>query len=122
MPTKSYPNDVIEQGRSVLEAWRSIDPAFKVGDLAPEALEADLNQILPALALIERLEAQLTEARNQREAFSIAIWDKVKRLRRGVQAIYGDDSSQYQVVGGTRVSDRKPVTRKVTAAPTPTGS
>jgi hypothetical protein len=112
MTSKSYPNDVIEQGRAILEAWRSIDPAFKVGDLTTDALEVDLNQVLPALALIDRLESQLTEARNQREALSASIWDKVKRLRRGVQAVYGDDSSQYEVVGGTRVSDRKPAARK----------
>src|SRR6267154_761847 len=100
MTSKSYPNDVIEQGRAVLEAWRSIDPALKVGELAPEALEADLNQALPVRAQLDKLEAQLTEARNEREALSLAIWDKVKRLRRGVQAIYGDDSSEYEVVGG----------------------
>jgi hypothetical protein len=111
MSSKSYPSDVVEQGRAVLEAWRSIDPALKVGELAPEALEADLQQIAPALSQIDKLEAQLTDARNTREALSMAMWDKVKRLRRGVQAIYGDDSSQYEVVGGTRLSDRKPVAR-----------
>lgn len=126
MSTKSFPKDVIDQGRAVLEAWRSIDPAFKVGDLAAEALEADLNQVAQIGAKIDRLDAESSDARTQREAFCQDIWDKVKRLRRGVQAIYGDDSSQYKVVGGTRVSDRKPVARKVaapvTAAPTPTGS
>ncbi len=66
----------------------------KVGDLIGEALAA----------------------RNQREAISQAIWDKVKRVRRGVQAIYGDDLSQYDTVGGTRVSDRKPRVRKSVAA------
>jgi hypothetical protein len=116
MPTKSYPSDVIDQGHAVLGAWRSIDPALKVGELAPEALESDLGLISPNTALINRLEAELSEARNQREAISQAIWDKVKRVRRGVQAIYGDDSSQYDTVGGTRVSDRKPRVRKSVAA------
>ena len=113
MSNPSYPRDIVEQGHSILEAWRSIDPALKVGDLAAEALETDLNQIASNTALVNRLEAQLADARNQREALGQAIWDKVKRLRRGVQAIYGDDSSQYDIVGGTRVSDRKPATRKV---------
>jgi len=115
MPTKSYPNDIFDQGRSVLQAWRSIDPALKVGDLAPEALEADLSRVEPVLARIERLEAEFADARDQRETLSQDIWDKVKRLRRGVQAIYGDDSSQYNIVGGTRVSDRKPNARKPAA-------
>ena len=116
MPSKTYPYDVVDQGRAVLEAWRSISPDFHVGELAPEALESDLNQMLLTLAQISRLEAERADARNQRDAISQAIWDKVKRLRRGVQAIYGDDSSQYDVVGGTRVSDRKPATRKVAVA------
>jgi len=123
MSNQSYPRKIVEQGHSILEAWRSIDPALKVGDLAAEALEADLNQIASNSALLDRLDAQLAEAHNQREALSQAVWDKVKRLRRGVQAIYGDNSSQYDIVGGTRVSDRKPATRKVAppaapAAPT----
>ena len=120
MPTKSYPNDIIDQGQSVLAAWRSIDPNLKIGDLAPEALEADLNLAAPNTALINRLEAELAEARNQREAFCQNIWDKVKRARRGVQAIYGDDSSQFDIIGGTRVSDRKAPARKSAPAPAPT--
>ena len=113
MSNQSYPRDIFEQGHNILAAWRSIDPALKVGTLAAEALETDLNQIASNTALLNRLEAQFAEARNEREALGQAVWDKVKRLRRGVQAIYGDDSSQYDIVGGTRVSDRKSPTRKV---------
>ena len=43
-----------------------------------------------------KLEAQLTDKRNQRDALYTAIWDKVKRVRNGMKAIYGDDSSQYK--------------------------
>ena len=35
------------------------------------------------------------------------IWDVVKRVCAGVKAIYGDDSSQYEMVGGTPMSERK---------------
>jgi hypothetical protein len=44
-----------------------------------------------------------------------AAWDKVKRARAGVKAAYGDDSSQFEMIGGTRTSDRKTRSRKVTA-------
>jgi hypothetical protein len=33
-----------------------------------------------------------------------------------VKASFGDDSSQYEMVGGTRLSDRKPRSRKVAVA------
>ena len=58
------------------------------------------------------LEAQLTDARNRRDALYTGIWDKVKRVRNGVKAMYGDDASQYEMIGGTRLSERKPPTRK----------
>ncbi len=34
----------------------------------------------------------------------------------GVKAIYGDDSSQYEMVGGTRLSERKTYARKALKA------
>ena len=58
------------------------------------------------------LEAQLTDLRNQRDALYEAIWEKVKRIRNGVKGSYGDDSSQYEMVGGTRLSERKTPARK----------
>lgn len=111
MPAK-YPSDIFEQGRALLEAWKSIDGPPAVGDLVPAALEAELTAIGPIYAQVDALEAQLTSLRNERDALSESIWDKVKRVRTGVKGIFGDDSSEYEIVGGTRLSDRKPNTRK----------
>jgi hypothetical protein len=36
-------------------------------------------------------------------------------MRNGVKAIYGEDSSQYETVGGTRPSERKTLVRKAKA-------
>jgi hypothetical protein len=36
----------------------------------------------------------------------------VQRVRNGVKANYGDYSSQYEMVGGTRASERKPALAK----------
>jgi hypothetical protein len=41
------------------------------------------------------------------------VWDKVKRVRAGVKSIYGDDSSEWEMIGGTRLSERKSPTRRV---------
>ena len=64
------------------------------------------------------LEAQLTDKRNQRGALYASLWDKVKRVRNAVKGTYGDDSSQStrEMVGGTRMSERKFGTR-ITATP-----
>ena len=61
------------------------------------------------------LENQLTDLRNRRDATNETLWDAVKRVRAGFKASFGDDSSQYEMIGGTRTSERKTATRKVAA-------
>lgn len=40
--------------------------------------------------------------------------EKIKRVRGGIKAEYGDDSTEYESVGGTRASDRKKRASKAT--------
>jgi hypothetical protein len=42
-----------------------------------------------------------------------STWDKLKPVRSTVKGLYGDDSSQYELVGGTRMSDRKTARRNL---------
>ena len=112
MTTKKYPTDTVAQAQVACEAWKKIDPVLKIGDLTTAALAADLAQLQSQQAQMNALKAQLTDLRNQRDATCMGIWDKVKRVRAGVKGIYGDDSSQYEMVGGTRRSERKRPTRK----------
>ena len=42
----------------------------------------------------------------------MSLWDTIKRVRATVKGAYGDDSSEYELVGGTRVSEhRRPARR-----------
>jgi hypothetical protein len=116
MTSRNYPTDITEQAGAVLEAWKDIDPALQIGGLAPAAIEADLAQARAIYSQIDSLEGQIIDLRNQRDDLGEALWDKLKRVRTGVKSIFGDDSSQYEMVGGTRVSDRKHPTRKEGAA------
>ncbi len=116
MPGKPYPPDVLRQAQEVLSAWNQITPPLTtIGTLTPALLTTDINAAAALEADMAKLEAQLTDKRNQRDTLHTAIWDKVKRVRNGVKAIYGDDSSQYEMVGGTRLSERKSPTRKAAA-------
>ena len=108
----SYPPDVSNQASSVLEAWKKIDPALKFGALDQTALQTDLTQATALQSELDALDAQYTALRNQRDALYGEIWDKVKRVRASVKGLYGDDSSEYEMVGGTRKSERKTPTRK----------
>jgi hypothetical protein len=115
MPKKLYPTDVLEQAQSVLAAWNQIDSEVSFGALNISALNNDISQAGEFLTQMNTLEAQLTNLRNQRDTAYQELWDKVKRVRNGVKANYGDDSSQYEMVGGTRLSERKSPTRKAKA-------
>jgi hypothetical protein len=117
MSGKSYPNDVVEQAQVVSNAWTQISPTLAFGALNAAALTTDLTAATSLQAQITGLETQLLDLRNKREAVNLSIWDKLKRVRAGVKSIYGDDSSQYQMVGGTRMSDRKTPTRRASSQP-----
>jgi len=64
---------------------------------------------------INGLELQLTDLRNKRDERLTGIWETVKRVRATVKGMYGDDSSEYELVGGTRMSERKKAARKKAA-------
>jgi hypothetical protein len=109
---KGYPNDVTQQAQSVLEGWKQISPPLAVGEITAQILEENLQALTPIQSQMTSLEAQLTDLRNRRDTLYTTIWDQVKRVRAGVKANFGDDSSQYEMVGGTRLSERKTPTRK----------
>jgi len=116
MPAKPYPTDVIEQAQSVLNAWKQINAELTLGNMNVETFTTHITQTADTASQIDSLETQLTNLRNQRDQEMAELWDKVKRVRTGVKSFYGDDSSQYEMVGGTRASERKSAKPKKKAA------
>src|SRR3972149_11255307 len=96
--------------------WQMAAIYSLAGILGAGTLTMDINQARGIEEQMTNLENQLTNLRNQRDAINQFLWDKVKRGRAGVKANYGDDSSQYEMVGGTRLSERKSARRR-TAEP-----
>ena len=78
-----------------------------------------INQAREVDEQIIDLKNQLTNLRNQRDATYYSLWDLVKRVRAGLKGSFGDDSSQYEMVGGTRLSERKTARRTATPASEP---
>lgn len=112
MPLKGYPTDIMDQATDTLEAWKQIDPNLRVGPLTQQVLADGLAQSRAVQAQIAALEKQLVSLRNTRDGQMAQMWDAVKRLRATVKGVYGDDSSQYELVGGTRTSERKRASRR----------
>src|SRR5512140_1812197 len=95
MTKKTYPSDVLSQATDVLAGWNQISTTLAFGTLNAAALTADITAANSMESDIAKLESQLEDKRNQREAVYLGMWDKVKRVRAGVKANFGDDSTQF---------------------------
>ena len=112
MASKGYPTDILAQATDILVACKQIDPEMRAGPFTQAALADALTQARDIQTRIAALELQLTDLRNQRDDGLVRIWDTIKRVRATVKGAYGDDSSQYELIGGTRRSDRKRAARR----------
>ena len=109
----SYPTDIQDQATETLGGWKKITPPLgDLRDLKQDDMAVDLAAVQPLLTQIAELDAQITDLRNKRDVIYDRLWDKTKRVRNAVKGLYGDDSSEYEMVGGKRLSERKPPTRK----------
>ena len=115
MTKKKYPSDILEQAIQMQDAWARIDEGLTVGEVNLGALVMEINHINTIQHSLVGLENQMTEMRNKRDALYESAWDKVRRVRAAIKGIYGFDSAQYELVGGTRASERKPVRRTAPA-------
>jgi hypothetical protein len=113
---RKYPPDVMEQAKVIADAWAQINAELTFGDLTQAGLKEQLEAVIPIENEIMSADTRMTNLRNARDAAYELIWDQVKRVRMGIKVFYGDDSSEYEMVGGTRYSDRKPTARKSTTA------
>ena len=112
MATKHYPANILDQARDVLIGCKQIDPNLQIGALTQTAFADTMAQTQTMQSQIDTLEKQLTELRNKRDDQLNTLWESVKRVRFSVKGAYGDDSLEYELVGGTRLSDRKRPGRK----------
>ena len=116
MASKPYPSDTVEQAKDVAQGWKTFTEGFKVGDLTFATFEGEINGVVGQQEQINALEKQLADLRNQRDTSLTALWQQVKRVRNTVKGVYGDNASEYELVGGKRLSDRKAPVRKAKPA------
>ncbi len=56
---------------------------------------------------VDDLRQQLDKAIIEKKANIKVLQNDAKNIRTGVKALFGDDSAEYKMVGGTRLSERK---------------
>jgi hypothetical protein len=114
---------VIEAARRRLEGLKSITPKPNYGPgLTETAFEQDIVAAEALLAQYNQMLSQLDELQNQLAAAEKVANDKSKRILAATEATYGPDSNEYEMVGGTRLSDRKKPGKKKGGGSGGTGS
>ena len=114
MSRRKFPTNVIKQAQNVVKAWDTMSPAPAFGTLTVGSLNSDVSTARDLEGQVVALEALLAEKRAARDLQLKTLWNNVKRARNSIKGSFGDDSPEYKMVGGTRLSERKPPRRKTT--------
>lgn len=114
-------SSVLEAARQRLAGLKSINPAPELGPaISVTTFEQELTAFGKSLDTYNEKLAALDDLQNSLETAENSLRDKNKRLLSAVEAQYGPDSSEYEQVGGTRLSERKrPSGRPPTPKPAP---
>lgn len=104
---------ILETARQRLSGLKSITPKPDFGPaLDIDQYEQDINTLGTSLDKYNQTVSLLDQMQNELEADEAKLNDKSKRMLAATGAQYGPDSSQYEQVGGTRLSERKRPTKK----------
>ena len=108
--SKSFDN-VQADGETLLRVWDA-NPNLALGDITREQVRTMITTFVTSRATANDLRTQLTAAVNAVNDQARQINDICVRGRSGARAQFGQDSTQYDQLGGTRKSERKPRKKK----------
>jgi len=110
---KRTSSQTLEKARHILAGLKQITPTPEFGPELTEALfEAEINGYTHDLEAFNGGLADLDDQQNRLDGREQRLSDFSQRIQAAVKALYGPDSSQFEVIGGVRRSDRKRRTRK----------
>ena len=107
-------SDLKNQTDIVVRFWTA-HPEVKLKDVTLEQLKDDVARFDALRVELEEKEEALTPLRNNRDALADELVEIVVRFRSGIKSYFGGDSSEYELVGGTRASERKRPNRRPAA-------
>lgn len=113
MARRKKTSPILETARLRLAGLKKIDPNLDLGPgLKPSDYEADItgfsdleNEYNGVLAAVDEVQARYA-------AKELFVRDKNRRILSAIEARFGPDSPEYEMVGGTRTSERKRPGRK----------
>ena len=110
---------VLDTAQLRVASIKSIDAALDLGHgLTAAAYETAIAMLQSRLAEYNQALATVDDKYNALIASEKELGDLSERMLAGVAVRYGKDSTQYEMAGGVRKSERKPRTRKTQTSPT----
>ncbi len=113
MATKVSTDKAITEANDILTVWKD-NSTVTLGELTLEQFTAKVENLDQQDKAIAAEELKLSKQRNIRDDAAQVISGLNSRFRSVVRGQFGPDSSEYEQVGGTRSSERKPNRRKTT--------
>jgi hypothetical protein len=106
MPSgKSY-DKVLAEAEQMVRVWEA-NPDFSMGELTLAQLRAQIQELRDKRAAVEETKTLRTRLVNEADDGATALTKLSARIRSGIKAQYGPNSSQYEQAQGTRESERK---------------
>ena len=81
-------------------------------DVSVAEITARIDDLEAAISALDALNAERTRQVNVKGDKAGALSDYLVHVRTSVKAVCGPDSSEYEMVGGTRASERKKPKKK----------
>jgi hypothetical protein len=115
MSTNIAPEKLISDADSGLRVWKA-NRDFKLKNVTVDQYQKTRDQLETTVAEVKGLSEELTSKENQKTQLADDLNEMNIRLRSAAKGYFGPDSSEYELLGGTRASDRKRPARKANGA------
>lgn len=120
MARKRRTSAALAVARQRLAGLNKITPAPNLGpNTSVAAYQAAADDTAALEESHNQLAAQMDDSSNRFDAQENLMADWNRRALSAVEAQYGPDSSEYEMVGGTRKSERKRPSKKAPGGSTP---
>jgi len=103
--------DLMAEGRRVQTMLPSMDAQLP-GELKAAKLASIMTTLDTNSAAVKSIKSDLTAAVEAKDASLDELKEFLKRAKAGAKAVFGDDSLEYERLGGKRTSERKRTSKK----------
>ena len=112
MAINANADKVQTEAEQLLKVWKN-HPDLKFGDeLILQSFADDTDGLGGVMESLSTKEDELAALRIARDNRAARLSESCSRVRSGIRAVFGPNSSEYEQAGGTRTSDRKRSPRK----------